>query len=95
MARVRFLGIVRDWMRCSSLEAEAATLREVLQAMREQGGWRFQERAFRDGTQPIPEMEILVNGRNIRFLQGPDTAVRPEDEVVVFLHRSWAEVPFM
>ena len=35
MARVRFLGIVRDWMRCSRLEAPANTLREVLQAMRE------------------------------------------------------------
>lgn len=95
MARVRFLGIVRDWMRRSNLEAGADTLRDVLGGMREKGGWRFEEKALRDGGHPIPELEFLVNGRNIRFLQGPDTALKPEDEVVVFVHRSWAEAPFM
>lgn len=95
MPRVRFLGLVRDWMRCGSLETPADTLRGVLQAMREEGGWRFEEKAFQDGRHPIPEMEFLVNGHNVRFLQGPDTALQPGDEVVVFIHRSWAEVPFM
>jgi len=95
MPRVRFLGLVRDWMRCGILETPADTLRDVLQAMREQGGWRFEEQAFRDGGHPIPEMEFLVNGHNVRFLQVLDTALKPEDEVVVFIHRSWAEVPFM
>ncbi len=95
MPRVRFLGLVRDWMRCGNLETPADTLGDVIQAMREQGGWRFEEQAFRDGGHPIPEMEFLVNGHNVRFLQGSDTALKPEDEVVVFIHRSWAEVPFM
>ncbi len=95
MARVRFLGIVRDWMCCGRLEAPADTLREVLHAMREKGGWRFEERAFRNGGHLIPEMEFLVNGQNARFLQGPDTVLKPEDEIVVFIHSSWAEVPFM
>ena len=95
MARVRFLGIVRDWMRCNRLEVSANTLRVVLQAMRETGGWRFEDRAFRNGGGLIPEMEFLVNGHNVRFLQGADTVLKPEDEVVVFIHRSWAEVPFM
>ncbi len=95
MPRVRFLGIVRDWMRRNSLEAEADTLWDVLHAMREKGGWRFEERALRDGHHPIPEMEFLVNGHNVRFLQGANTPLKPEDEVVVFIHRSWAEVPFM
>lgn len=95
MARVRFLGIVRDWMRCANLEAPADTLRDVLRAMRDKGGWRFEERAFRDASELIPEVEFLVNGHNARFLQGPNTALKPADEVVVFIHRSWAEVPFM
>ena len=95
MARVRFLGIVRDWMRCSDLEAGADTLSDVLRAMREKGGWRFEEKALRDGGHPIPELEFLVNGHNVRFLQGSDTALKPEDEVVVFVHRSWVEAPFM
>ncbi len=73
----------------------ADTLRDVLQAIREQGGWRFEEQAFRDGGHPIPEMEFLVNGHNVRFLQGLDTVLKHEDEVVVSIHRSWAEVPFM
>lgn len=95
MARVRFLGIVRDWMRCDRLGTSASTLREVIEAMREMGGWRLEEKAFRDGGGPIPELEFLVNGHNVRFLQNFDTPLRPEDEVVVFIHRSWAEVPFM
>lgn len=95
MARVRFLGIVRDWMRCDRLERPAESLRELLQAMREQGGWRLEEKAFGDGGRPIPEMEFLVNGHNVRFLQDLDTALKPADEVVVFIHCSWAEVPFM
>ncbi|HSD50781.1 MAG TPA: MoaD/ThiS family protein [Candidatus Methylomirabilis sp.] len=95
MARVRFLGIVRDWMRCDRLEAPADTLGEVLQAMRVTGGWRFEDRAFRNGGGLIPEMEFLVNGHNARFLQGPDIALKPGDEVIVFIHCSWAEVPFM
>ena len=95
MARVRFLGIVRDWMRCARMEVPADTLREVLLAMRAQGGWRLEEKAFRDDGRLIPELELLVNGRNARFLRGADTALKPEDEVVVFIHRSWAEVPFM
>jgi molybdopterin converting factor small subunit len=92
---VRFLGIVRDWMGCGRLEASTDTLRGVLHAMREKGGWRFEERAFRNGGRLIPEMEFLVNGQNVRFLQGFDTAVKPDDEIVVFIHWSWAEVPFM
>jgi len=95
MARVRFLGIVRDWMRRSVLEVEADALSGVLQAMREKGGWRFEEKAFREGGHVIPELEFLVNGHNTRFLHGLGTALKPEDEVVVFIHRSWAEVPFM
>ncbi len=95
MVRVRFLGIVRDWMRCACIQVSADTLQEVLQGMREKGGWRFEEKAFGDGGRLIPEMEFLVNGHNTRFLQGPDTALKPDDEVVVFIHRSWAEVPFL
>lgn len=95
MAQVRFLGLVRDWMRCARLEAPADSLRDVVQAMRGTGGWRLEEKAFREDGRLIPEMEFLVNGHNARFLQGPDTALKPEDEVVVFVHRSWAEVPFM
>ena len=95
MAQVRFLGIVRDWMQRSSLEAEADTLSDVLQAMREKGGWRFEDKAFGEDGRTIPELEFLVNGRNARFLHGLDAALKPEDDVVVFIHRSWAEVPFM
>jgi molybdopterin converting factor small subunit len=95
MARLRFLGIVRDWMRCGRLEVPAATLEGALGAMREQGGWRLEEKAFRNGGKLIPEIEFLVNGHNARFLQGLKTPLAPEDEVVVFIHRSWAEVPFM
>ena len=46
--------------------------------MRETGGWRLEEKAFRDGR-PIPEMEFLISGHNVRFLQNFDTTLSPED----------------
>jgi molybdopterin converting factor small subunit len=63
--------------------------------MRETGGRRLEENAFRDGGCPILEMEFLVNGRNVLFLQDLDTRMRPEGEVAVLGHQSWAEVPFL
>lgn len=32
------------------------------------------------------DLEVLVNGRNIAFLSGLDTALEADDQVTVFLH---------
>jgi len=32
------------------------------------------------------DLEVLVNGRNISFLAGLDTALAPDDRVTLFLH---------
>jgi molybdopterin converting factor small subunit len=40
-------------------------------------------------------VEVLVNGRNIRFERGPSTPLREGDEMVLFLHCNWVEVPFL
>lgn len=43
------------------------------------------ERAlFQDSGLLRPELQVLVNGRNIFFLEGLDTPLRSGDEVAVF-----------
>jgi len=32
------------------------------------------------------DLEVLVNGRNISFLAGLETALAPDDRVTIFLH---------
>ena len=42
------------------------------------------EEVFGTADQPQASVNILVNGRNMRFLGGMDTALREGDEVSIF-----------
>lgn len=95
MAEVRFLGIIRDWMGYSSLALEAERVRELLNQMRSLGGKGVREHLFSTDGKPRKEVEILVNGRNIRFLQDMDTPLNRDDVVTIYLHGSWWEFPFL
>ena len=90
---VRCLGVIGDWVGARRLELEGCTAGDVVSALLGTAArpWELGNGngALRDGV------EMLVNGRNIRFDGGPATVVRDGDEVVLFLHTSWVEVPFM
>lgn len=83
MPRVRFLGKVRVALGQSDVETDGATVGEVLDRL----GGRFGD-AFRllvGGRAALAEdAEVLVNGRNMIFLDGVGTVLAPGDEVTIF-----------
>ncbi len=87
--RVRCLGVIGDWMGARRLVIGGRSAGDVVAALLA-GAARPDE--LGDGRGGV---EVLVNGRNIRFEGGPATPLRGGDEVVVFLHSNWVEVPFL
>ena len=95
MARVRVhcLGMVGDWVGARRLELPGRSAGDVMSALLAAAA-RPGDLGNGDGT--LREgVEVLVNGRNIRFERGPSTPLREGDELVLFLHSNWVEVPFL
>lgn len=91
--RVRCLGVIGDWVGAWRLQVEGVTAGDVVSALLATAARPWE---LGDGNGGLREcVEVLVNGRNIRFAQGASTRVREGDEVTVFLHTNWVEVPFM
>jgi len=90
---VRCLGVIGDWVGARRLELEGCTAGDVVSALL---GMAARPWELGNGNGGLRDcVEVLVNGRNIRFEQGVSTPVREGDEVTVFLHTNWVEVPFM
>ncbi len=91
--KVRCLGVIGDWVGARRLEmggrSAADVVDELLARAARPGELGSGNGGLRDGV------EVLVNGRNIRFERGQATPVCEGDEVVLFLHANWVEVPFM
>ena len=91
--RVHCLGAIGDWVGARRLELDGRSAADLVRALLA-GAARPAE--LGDGNGGLRDgVEVLVNGRNIRFERGLATPVREGDEVVVFLHSNWVEVPFM
>ncbi len=64
------------------LEAEGATVGHVLDAVgRRHDG--FREKVLTDGGTLRPFLNVFVNGEDVRFAEGLDTAVSDGDEVSI------------
>jgi len=83
MPTVIFLGEVRGAAGHSQIEVEAETVAGLLAAMRMGIGAGFAGLLSKDGALQ-PDVEVLVNGRNIEFLEGLETPLRPADQVTIF-----------
>lgn len=92
LVKVRFFSFIRRALGTAESEAEAGDVRALIEAL----SLRFGP-AFRDQVIEVPgrlrddvtghavirhDVTVLVNGRNIHFLAGLDTSLRPGDEVV-------------
>lgn len=65
---------------------ENSSVGELLEILLERYGERLKEKMVDPKTGEVFEhLEILRNGRNIRFLQGEDTVLREGDSVTIFV----------
>lgn len=67
----------------SRVEVEAATVEELLAALISRYGGTFRRELITPEGKPKPGIAILVNGRNINFLQGLATPLSPADKVTL------------
>jgi MoaD family protein len=65
------------------LDDVPADLRALLTALAGRYGAAFRRAVF-SGAELNVEIIILVNGRNVRYLQGLDTPLEADDEVSIF-----------
>jgi molybdopterin converting factor small subunit len=83
MAAITFLGEVRRAAGQARVGVEAESVRGLLTALSQAISPTFARLLFKDGTLQ-PDVEVLVNGRNIAFLKMLDTSLRPTDQVTIF-----------
>ena len=82
MAEVRFLGPIRKAAGMATFGIDAGTVEELLEKLRRLMGPAFQEFVFQ-GEEIRRDVEIVVNGRSISFLDGPKSALSPFDQVTL------------
>ncbi len=82
MVNVHFTSNLRRHVDCPSMEAEGATVREVLSKIF-QAQERLETYVLNDQGQLRKHMRILVNGVAIRDLEKQSDAVQPNDVVWV------------
>ena len=85
MAEVRFLGEIRKAAGMATFGIDAGTVEELLDQLRRLMGPAFQEFLF-EGEKLQEDVEVLVNGRNISFLDGLKTALASFDQVTLFIN---------
>lgn len=63
---------------------EGSTLADLLSAMAHQWGDKFSTKIFQPGTKiPLAYLRLMVNGRDIAFLNRLDTQLHEDDEVLI------------
>ena len=82
MAILRFLGPLRQAAGTDALEVDAATVADALGMATGRLGAGFAVAVF-PGGELDPDIEILVNGRNIRHGAGLGTRLDPSDEITL------------
>ncbi len=82
--KVKFFGYLRDYTGCKETTVEGyGSLGELLNGLSKIYGERFEKEVLKDGG--ISErIIVLINGRNIAFLNGMETKLEDKDEVSVF-----------
>lgn len=77
---LNFLGLVAGQ---KEVDCDAASVEQLIQRLGERLGERFRQEAFLKDGFLRPDITVLVNGRNIQFLQGMATPLNPGDEVTL------------
>ena len=82
--RVKIFGTLRQVVGAKEVGVDAAdTVRDVLERLTAEHP-ALRERILDDDGSLQSSITLLVNGRNVRFLNGLDTTVRENDQVALF-----------
>lgn len=80
---VELLSFLQRAAGASRVEMEAATVAQLLAALTSRYGETFRRELMTPEGRLKPGIAVLVNGRNINFLQGLDTSLSPGDKVTI------------
>jgi len=83
MPVVTFLGEVRKAAGQATVDVKADSVKRLLVGLSPAVSPTFASLLFKDGALQ-PDVEVLVNGRNIEFLQMLDTPLGSADQVTIF-----------
>jgi len=81
--KVTFYGALARATGEKEAEVEASTLREALNRLTAKYGEHFKERVYDETGSLRKFINIYVNGRNVRFLDRLNTALKPGDDVSI------------
>ena len=80
--KIQFLGLTRQAAGLVQLELEGATVADVLQRL--VASYPDLRSHVFDGSRLRPDICILINGRNIRYLAGEATLLDDADTITIF-----------
>ena len=84
---VKFLASIRHATKEPEISFQihpGETVEVLIRALKHHYGEEFTEVAGKPFEDEIPKIRILVNGRDIDFLKGPETELKEGDVVVLF-----------
>ncbi|MGE5553420.1 MAG: ubiquitin-like small modifier protein 1 [Betaproteobacteria bacterium] len=80
---VQFFSLLRRLTGTPTVEVEAETVRQALERVVERFGPAVAAELFAATGEVKPLYNLLVNGRNIAFLDGLDTRLKPGDKLTI------------
>lgn len=84
---VHFYSIFREMAGGKSFMVEVpdnATVKDLIEAIKEQVNEEVYEKIYKFMEGRGPKTLIMVNGRNIKFLNGLDTKISEKDKIDIF-----------
>jgi len=82
--KVKFYGVLTEVTHEKEVEVEALTIKNLLDTLTAKYGNSFKEKIYNEECTTIRRfINIYVNGRDIRFINHINTALRNGDEVVI------------
>jgi len=84
--RIKFFSLIKFDLKKDEVEyqlSESKSVREIIKLLNQEFDNYFNRKLLEDGELKSGTI-ILLNGRNIRHLQGMDTPVEDKDEITIF-----------
>lgn len=88
MTRVKYLGKLRELASVAEEDIDQPRVRALLTELSNGSRTELRELLFVDGDESElnDDVEVLVNGRNIKFLDGMATPLARDDRVTLLYH---------